>query len=153
MKVSKLVRWLSDLINLSRRLAIWRLGRMKLNSSQQNSIICILSVLKSFIINRFATKLREFSWDLFRFNISKPYHRIGIHLYFTECSTTSSEVQLLLSVDINLNAKNYPMCWQLKLQSIDFKRIFLSRRNINEQIHETICGCHATKIVTKKSQL
>ena len=37
-KVSKLVRWLSDLINLSRRLAIWRLGRMKLNGSQQNNL-------------------------------------------------------------------------------------------------------------------
>ena len=35
-KVSKLVHWLSDLINLSRRLAIWRLGKMKLNCSQQN---------------------------------------------------------------------------------------------------------------------
>jgi len=58
MKVSKLVRWLSDLINLSCRLAIWRLGRMKLNCSQQNSIICILLVLKSFIMNRFATKSR-----------------------------------------------------------------------------------------------
>ena len=43
MKVSKLVRWLSDLINLSRRLAIWRLGRIKLNFWQQNSIIYKLS--------------------------------------------------------------------------------------------------------------
>ena len=71
-----MVRWLSDLINLSCRLAIWRLGRMKLNCSQQNSIICILLVLKRFIMNRFATKSREFSWDLFRFNASKPYSRI-----------------------------------------------------------------------------
>jgi len=91
MKVGKLMRWLSHLINLSRRLAIWRLERMKLNCSQQNSIICILLVLKSFIMNRFATKSREFSWDLFRFIASKPYNRIGIHLYFTTCSTTSSE--------------------------------------------------------------
>jgi len=86
MKVSKLVRGLSDLINLSRRLAIWRLGRMKLNCSQQNYIICMLLELKSFMRNRFATKSREFSWDLFRFDTSKPYSRIGIHLYFTKCS-------------------------------------------------------------------
>jgi len=58
-QVSKLLRWLSDLINLSRRLAIWRLGRTKLNCSQQNSIICILLVLKSFIRKQFATKSRE----------------------------------------------------------------------------------------------
>jgi len=49
MNVSKLVRWRSDLINLSCRLAIWRLGRMKLNCSRQNSIICILLMLKSFV--------------------------------------------------------------------------------------------------------
>ena len=90
-KVSKLLRWLSDLINLSRRLAIWPLGRTKLNCSQRNSIICILLVLKSFIRNRFATKSREFSWNLFRFSTSEPYSSIGIHLYFTRCSTTSSE--------------------------------------------------------------
>jgi len=53
------VSGLSDLINLSRRSAIWRLERMKLNCSQQNSIICILLVLKSFTRNRFATKSRE----------------------------------------------------------------------------------------------
>jgi len=54
-KVNKLMRGLSELINLSRRLAIWRLGRTKLNCSRQNSIICILLVLKSFTRNRFAT--------------------------------------------------------------------------------------------------
>ena len=63
-KVSKLMRGLSELINLSCRLAVGRLGRTKLiigQWSQQNSMICVLLVLKSFMRNRFATKSREFN--------------------------------------------------------------------------------------------
>jgi len=52
-------------------------------------MICVLLVLKSLMRNRFATKSRE--GDLFRFNTSKPYNRIGMHLHYTGCSTTSSE--------------------------------------------------------------
>ena len=88
------MRWLSDLINLS-RLAIWWLRRMKLNCSQQYSIICILLLLKSFIINRFATKSREFSWDLF-FLYSACY------LFLP----TYSELSMLLTLTLSLKTSN-----------------------------------------------
>ena len=56
-----------ELTNLSRRSAIWRLGSKRLNCSLHCSTTCILLVFKSFIKNRFATKSKEFNWDLFRF--------------------------------------------------------------------------------------
>ena len=90
-KVSKLMCEMTELTNLSRRLAIWQLGSTRLNCSLHCSTTCILLVLKSFIKNRFATKSREFNWDLFRFSTSKPYSKIGIHLYFIRCIITSSE--------------------------------------------------------------
>jgi len=68
-----------------------RLGRMKLNCSQQNSIICILLVLKCFIINRFATKSGELRFVQIQRLKAMQQNTHRFILIFTKCSTTSSE--------------------------------------------------------------